>query len=936
MSAGFVTPALLAPPPLPSPGELQIPQNFPSWVPPMLGMSPAQTSDLRGWWPINSAQQAALCSPAQLMLYGGQSGGGKDLDLDTPLPTPSGWVAMRDVRLGDTLLDEQGDPCAVVCVQNVNIADSYKVIFDDGSEIVASGTHRWFTTSSRERDDLFRKNDAWRAKRRSKRPSRAIADPRKRSSQLRITALNQSRKYEYSPLPLGSVRDTNEIHSSLIGLRGESNHYIPVAKALVLPEKNLPVNPYVLGAWLGDGTHYSGGFTGIDAGIWEEIERCGYRVRHSKTDPSHHHIHKLIHGLRLCGVLRNKHIPAEYLRSSIQQRIDLLSGLMDTDGHCTKSGQCEFDNTNYALIQGVMELVLSLGIKATICPGVAKIKGRVIGPKWRIKFVTTFQVFRLGRKLRRQKLKIRQTAQRRYIVSVEKVLDRPMRCIAVDSPSHLYLAGRQMIPTHNSDFLVGDAMQEYMIPSFRGLLLRESLGEFDQIGDRMEKAYLPLGAKYRQRNGGGQWIFPQYELKRGQWFPIFGTAGARIRFGYLASDNDLKKYRGNPYSWLGIDESGLHPLKRVRQMIGWLASVDKRLRVRARFASNPGGVGHGWQMAVFLRNRCPLHYPPSPDRSPETSSVVAGRVYSGAAWSWPISRAELVHKTTAFFPASVTDNPLYGQEKVDSLLSQTPEIQMQLLHGCWCNAQSLYFGFLQPEWMVPYPAIDDQWWWNHIISIDYGYGNSWAAAGLYAIDNYGRMFGTREMTEQKMISKDFAEKICQEWIVPRMGEEKIRILFATIDPANDNEDGTGETNYDIIAGIFSKYGVSLIKSHKNPADNAQKLYSGLASRELILTDGMRQTFNAVATRIIDERKAVKKIHGDPDDDRYDQLAYAYNTWLVEAVKPERMKLMERAKKMREDGVDETSIARFTLSETRKIAQKESQNAKGLPLGGRRI
>jgi hypothetical protein len=128
----------------------------------------------------------------------------------------------------------------------------------------------------------------------------------------------------------------------------------------------------------------------------------------------------------------------------------------------------------------------------------------------------------------------------------------------------------------------------------------------------------------------------------------------------------------------------------------------------------------------------------------------------------------------------------------------------------------------------------------------------------------------------------------------------------------------------------------LIKSHKNPADNAQKLYSGLASRELILTDGMRQTFNAVATRIIDERKAVKKIHGDPDDDRYDQLAYAYNTWLVEAVKPERMKLMERVKKMREDGVDETSIARFTLSETRKIAQNESQNAKGLPLGGRRI
>lgn len=506
---------------------------------------------------------------------------------------------------------------------------------------------------------------------------------------------------------------------------------------------------------------------------------------------------------------------------------------------------------------------------------------------------------------------------------------------ALVCPAQLLLYGGQS-GGGKSDFLVGDAMQEYMIPSFRGLLLRESLGEFDQIGDRMEKAYKPLGAKYRHRNGGGQWIFPEFEFRRGQWLPVIGTQGARIRFGYLASDRDLSKYRGNPYSWLGIDESGLHPKNRVRQMLGWLASVDKRLRVRARFASNPGGVGHGWQMAVFLRNRCPLHYPPSADRSPEHSSVVSGRVYQGAAWSWPPTRAELVHKTTAFVPASVTDNPLYDQDKVDSLLSQTPEIQMQLLHGCWCNAASLYFGFLQPEWMVPQQALQEEWWWNHIISIDYGYGNSWAAAGMYAIDDYGRMFGTREMCEQKMISKDFAEKIAREWIVPRMGEEKPRILFATIDPANDNEDGTGETNFDIIAGVFAKYGVSLIKSHKNPADNAQKLYSALASRELILTDGMRQTFNSVATRVIDERKAVKKVHGDPDDDRYDQLAYAYNTWLVEAVKPERLKLMEKLKKMRDEGMDETSIARYSLAESRRIAQQEKQSTKGLPLGGRRL
>lgn len=512
----------------------------------------------------------------------------------------------------------------------------------------------------------------------------------------------------------------------------------------------------------------------------------------------------------------------------------------------------------------------------------------------------------------------------------------PEQQAALSSPAELLLYGGAS-GGGKSDFLVGDAMQEYTIPSFRGLLLRESLGEFDQIGDRMQLAYEPLGAKYRSRSGGGQWIFPEYEFRKGRWVRIVGTKGARIRFGYLASDKDLSKYRGNPYSWLGIDESGLHPRKRVRQMIAWLAAVDRRLRVRGRLASNPGGVGHGWQMSVFLRNRCPLHYPASrEDSQPAQTSVWPGRVYRGASWSWPPSPSEMVHKTTAFFPALVTDNPFYGQEKIDALRSQTPEIQMQLLHGCWCNAESLYFGFLRPEWMAPLPAVGDQWWWNHIISIDYGYGNSWAAAGMFAIDDYGRVFGTREMCEQKMISKDFIEKLCEEWIKPRMGEAPARVIFATIDPSNDNEDGTGETNYDIVAAVLAKYGVPLIKSHKNPYDNAQKLYTGLAGRQLILTDGMKQSFNAVATRIIDERRAVKKIHGDPDDDRYDMVSYAYNTWLQEAVKPARMKMMERVKKMREDGVDQTSIARWLMQETHRIVEAERQESRGLPLGGRII
>lgn len=492
----------------------------------------------------------------------------------------------------------------------------------------------------------------------------------------------------------------------------------------------------------------------------------------------------------------------------------------------------------------------------------------------------------------------------------------PAQQAALWSPAELLLFGGQS-GGGKTDFLVGDAMQEYRIPSFRGLLLRESLGEMDQVGDRMEKAYLPLRAKYRQRTGGGEWKFP---------------SGARIRFGYLAQDKDLGKYRGNPKSWIGIDESGLQPEKRVRTIVPWLAAVDPRLRVRMRLASNPGGVGHIWHMAVFLRNRCPLHFPANErDSDPWHTSVWPGQVYSGASWKWPPSNAELVHMTTAFFPAAVTDNPLYGQDKVNKLLSQTPEIQMQLLHGCWCNAESLYFGFLRPEWMIPYHTIEDEWWWNHFLSIDFGYVNSSSAAGWFSIDESGRVFGSGELVEKKMSAVEFAKKCCELWIKPRMGEERPRVMFVVMDSAMDQHHDEGKSRFELMAEVFAEYGIVSVKSHKNPEDNAQNLYDGLANQYLVLTSKMKQTFNSLATRVVDERRAVKKIHGDPMDDLYDMIAYAYNTWMLESVKPERMKVQEKLDAMRKRGADATAIARQSLIETKRLADKERARAKGLPL-----
>src|SRR6202000_2534236 len=116
----------------------------------------------------------------------------------------------------------------------------------------------------------------------------------------------------------------------------------------------------------------------------------------------------------------------------------------------------------------------------------------------------------------------------------------------------------------------------------------------------------------------------------------------------------------------------------------------------------------------------------------------------------------------AFIPARLVDNPLYGREKLESLLTQTKAVQQQLLYGCWCNAAGLYFDFMRPDDVVPYASIGDAWWWMHFLSIDYGYGNSAASAGMYAINPNGRVFKTRERIERKMGAKNFALAICKK------------------------------------------------------------------------------------------------------------------------------------------------------------------------------
>lgn len=448
----------------------------------------AQTTSAQAepiWTPQAGPQTLAYHSAADIIGYGGAAGGGKALALDTPIPTLCGWTTMEYIKVGDVLFDELGKPCRVLAISDVVTGrDVYEITFDDGSRIKADGSHEWFTLTYLERCRRIKHTDEWRAKRRAVRPRRGTG---KRPD---VSDKNSKHPTPTKEVTLGSISTTAEILNTLLtkNKKAAVNHAVPASLALDTPAADLPIPPYTLGAWLGDGTSMSGQLTCADPQIVNEIERDGFIVRKQKSNRYAYGILGLKVMLRENNLLQNKHVPDVYLRASIEQRLDLLRGLMDTDGTADTRGMCEFYSTRWPLVSGVHELLLSLGVKCSIGIGRAALRGKDCGEKYRIKFTSNLRAFRLKRKADRQKGVQRGTQNWRYITDVRPVASEPVRCVTVDSPNHLYLAGRSMIPTHNSFLGLGLAAMKHR----RSVIYRR---EFPSLASLIEDSRMVLNPK---------------------------------------------------------------------------------------------------------------------------------------------------------------------------------------------------------------------------------------------------------------------------------------------------------------------------------------------------------------------------------------------------------------------------------------------------------
>jgi len=350
--------------------------------------------------------------PGQMIVIAARPAVGKALALDTPLPTPAGWTTMGEVKVGDTVLAADGTPTVVVAATEVMLGrPCFEVTFDDGSILVADAEHQWLTDT-----------------RASRKSAQGAAHPRI-FPQVRTTA---------------QIAETVRCETADQRL----NHSIRNAQALDLPPADLPMGPYTLGAWLGDGASAAARVTNADQEVIMRISAEGYEL----NNLDHGSLQAL---LRSNSLLGNKHIPDMYLRAGVAQRRDLLAGLLDTDGTVTDSGCVQFAVTSLRLAKDVRELAHSLGYRTGWSE--KRVNGRTEESStcYTITFATDDVVFGLTRKqLLHKERDARATPKRsqRFITSVRAVESVPVKCIQIAHSTHLYLAGRSFIPTHNSTF----------------------------------------------------------------------------------------------------------------------------------------------------------------------------------------------------------------------------------------------------------------------------------------------------------------------------------------------------------------------------------------------------------------------------------------------------------------------------------------------------
>jgi predicted phage terminase large subunit-like protein len=342
----------------------------------------------------------------------------KLLASSTPILTPQGWTTHGQLKEGDLVYHSSGNTTKVIS-RHPNDVANILITFTNGESIKCNEDHIW-----------------------------AVYD--------RYRHRNTVKNY-----------DTK----TLIDLWNQSNQdrsrfQLPNISALEKPSANLPLHPYFLGLWLGDGhskapriTHHAADLQSI-----ERLAELGFSVTSNQNKgvdaiDSYFGHQDLPRKLKELNVWGNKHIPEIYIHSSIEQRCELIAGLIDSDGHVGARDRVRIVNTNWQIIEGAYEILLSLGQRPHIYeaePSInnygnwniqGKLKVYTLAFQPTIPFPTAIPRKKISRLCLQPKIGFKKIE---YLPEEDWEIGN---CITVEAEDGMYLCGKNLIPTHNSSII---------------------------------------------------------------------------------------------------------------------------------------------------------------------------------------------------------------------------------------------------------------------------------------------------------------------------------------------------------------------------------------------------------------------------------------------------------------------------------------------------
>lgn len=598
-------------------------------------------------------------------MFGGAAGGGKVLYDDGEILTPFGFKRGIDLRVGDAVNNPDGTVAKIVQLHLRQKYQVWRVKFHDGSFTDVAREHLW---------------QAWRSGKRKKRKNVGL--------------------FGYAAREVIETQELKRWCDKAIEQqkRGKRPEWpcIPVCQPQVFNvSRKYPctLDPYVLGAWLGNG-HSSDGsvifsMNGDDAA--EFATEFEYEhTRDGKGDAN-------CVAFRITGECRKlwcrelekvgltdtkaatKFIPDEFLYGGVEARTAILQGLMDTDGYVDERGQCYFTSVSKRLADGVRFIVQSLGGTATEFSSVGSYRDEEgnlvecqVAYTLYIKLPDERDLFRMSRK--KSRCTTDGSLMYRRVVEVE-ILDeyKSGRCITVSHPNGLYLTN-DFIVTHNSDALLLAALQYVDYPGYSAIIFRKTFTDLSGKGAIMDRAQTWL-REFSEVHWSAE--------KKTFTFP----SGATLAFSYLQDPDDHLRYQGWEFQFVAFDELTQHREDQYRYLFSRLRRLkDSSIPIRMRSATNPGGPGGEWVKNRFVSDEflaasVEEQFSKAWDKTEECEECEGTGVLHSEQCLYCDGAGTI---TRVFVPSKIDDNPsLDRREYAKSLALLPPLERLRLQSGRW-------------------------------------------------------------------------------------------------------------------------------------------------------------------------------------------------------------------------------------------------------------